>query len=237
MDSDLTTTDVARLLGTTVPRVHRAVRAGSVACSVDPRGRLRFDADAVESLRQQWGYAPTIQGLSREQVFVFAALSRRPFGLSSARAVARAAGVSPTTAGRALRVLAASGCIERRTQRVAQGRARDVDVWTVRWGSAPWRAVASEVGRCVLPTPSGQPRERRVPKRLGHLFWNVDLDQLDTARDGWFIANRVLRSDDAQAIAWMAANVAPADIDQAARGRGLDPRRAALGHVLAGTRR
>lgn len=236
MDSLLPTSAVAELLGTTVPRVHRAARAGQVAYSLDARGRLRFDAGAVESLRRRWGYAPTIEGLSREQVFALAALSRRPFGLCSARAVARATGMSPTTAAAALRELADAEYIERRTERVAEGRARDLDVWVVRWRSPQWRAVASDAGRCVLPKSRPEPPQHRVPRRLAHLFWNVDLAQLDTERDGRFIANRVLRGDDAQALAWMAANIDPADIDAASRGRGLDPRRATLGRLLAGTR-
>jgi hypothetical protein len=59
------------------------------------------------------GIAPAITGLRREDVLVLAALGRRPLGLGSARAVARAAGVSPTTAGRSLNrlvdVLATTG--------------------------------------------------------------------------------------------------------------------------------
>lgn len=237
MDTDLAASGAADLLGTTVPRVYRAVRDGKVPHVVDSRGHLRFSAEAVELLRRRWGYAPTIKDLSREQVFVLAALSRRPLGLCSARAVARAAGVSPTTASRALRALADAGYVERRTQRVAEGGARDVDVWVVRWGSEQWRRVASDLGRCVLPAPRPDPRQRRLPRRLGHLFWNVDLGQLDVVRDGRLIAGRVLRSDDAQALAWLAATIDPADIEAASRERGLDPKRASLGRLLAASRR
>ena len=53
--------------------------------------RFLFDAAAVQTLPAALGVTPTIPGLTREDVLVLVALGRRPFGLRSARAVARAA--------------------------------------------------------------------------------------------------------------------------------------------------
>jgi DNA-binding transcriptional ArsR family regulator len=166
-------------------------------------------------------------------VFVLAALGRRPFGLRSARAVARVAGVSPTTATQALAVLLAGGLVERRTDCVAEGEPRDVTVWTVRWSTPEWLAVATTMGRVVLPMRGLSRRQLRVPRRLSHLFWNADLTTLDVSEHGRYVADRILRSDDSQALAWLAAHVAADDILAATGGRGMDPRAAALGRLLA----
>jgi hypothetical protein len=127
----------------------------------------------------------------------------------------------------------AKGYVEQRMERVVEGRVRDVPIWAVRWESPEWFAVASDVGRCILPPPRRSARSRRVPGRLGHLFWNVDLARLDVERDGRFIADRILRQDDPQALAWMATPLRAGDIEAAARGRGLSRRRANFGRVLA----
>lgn len=115
---------------------------------------------------------------------------------------------------------------------MAEGRARDADMWTVRWGSRRWLRVAGGVGRCVRPE-SDEPRDGRILQCLAHLFWNVDLDELDPVRDAHYIADRLLRTGDAQGLAWLARAVPREAIVAATRGRGLDPCRAALGRVLA----
>jgi len=233
MDTMFTASEVATALGVSVSRVHRAARTGVAEASVDPAGRLRLDPGAMAELRRRWGAVPSVRGLSREAVLALAALSRRPLGLCSARAVARAGGISPTTAARVLRELAARGYVEQRTERIVEGRVRDAQIWAVRWGSPEWLAVAGDVGRCVLPRPEGSAASRRVPRRLGHLFWNVDLGRLDVERDGRFIADRILRQDDPQALAWMAVTLRTKDIEAATHGRGMSRRRATLGRILA----
>jgi excisionase family DNA binding protein len=238
----LTSGQVARELGTTVPRVLRAVRDGVVP-TLRRGNRFLFDAEAVEQLRRRWGTAPAIPGLTREDVLVLAALGRRPFGLRSARAVARAAGVSPTTAGSSLRRLVDQGYLARRTIRVAEGDVRDVAVWTVRWTGAPWLRVAETVGQAALPagpvpaTRPGQEADGRVPPRLGHLFWNEDLQGLDLDRNAGLVADRILRSEDPEAHAWMLHRLPSDAIVQATRTRNLDPRRVRLGRPLAHGRR
>jgi DNA-binding transcriptional ArsR family regulator len=232
MDNLYTSGDVARMLGTSVPRVLRAARRGTVPI-VSRGNRTMFDTRAVAALRQRWGAAPGIAGLRREEVLALAALARRPLGLASARALGRAAGLSPTATGRALRRLSAAGYVERRTVRVVEGRVRERPVWMVRFGSPVWTAVASRVGTVVLPQRTSDSPPHRVPGRLGHLFWNEDLGDLDLDRHAVLIADRVLRADDPEALAWMRDTLSAAAIERATRRRGLDPRRAHLGHLLA----
>jgi DNA-binding transcriptional ArsR family regulator len=195
--------------------------------------RTMFDLHAVEELRQRWGWAPPVPGLRREDVMALAALGRHPLGVASVRALARASGLSPTAAGRALRSLAEAGYVERRAIRVVEGRVRERPIWTVRFGSPEWLAVAARVSTTVLPhRPAGDPA-RRVPRRLGHLFWNEDLGRLGLDRNATLVAGRILRSEDPEALAWM-QEAMPADaIEAASRGRGIDARRARLGRLLA----
>ncbi|MGH8926571.1 MAG: hypothetical protein ACRDWA_18395 [Acidimicrobiia bacterium] len=101
MDSGLTTGKVAAALATTRSRIHRAVAAGVVRPARTRGGHLRFTARDVAVLERRLGRSPRVAELSREKVRVLAALGRRPFGLRSVRAVARAAGISPTVASRA----------------------------------------------------------------------------------------------------------------------------------------
>jgi excisionase family DNA binding protein len=242
MDSNgglLTSGEVARRLGTSVARVLRAARRGE-APAVRRGNRLLFGAAAVERLRRRWGAVPPIPGLSREDVLVLAVLGRRPLGLRSSRAVARAAGVSPTTAGRALHRLAERGYVGRETARVTEGEVRDVPVWSVRWTDQVWLRVAATVGQVVLPDahepkrrPSAPPGRRRPPARLAHLLWNEDLGSLDVERHAALLADRILRSDDPEAHAWMMDRLPASAILEATRTRNLDPRRASLGRLLA----
>ena len=74
-----------------------------------------------------------------------------------------------------------------------------------------------------------------MPERLAHLFWNADLAGVDTRAHGPYVASRILRADDCQALGWLARALHPDAIRAAAAGRGLDPRRAALALLLAGT--
>jgi excisionase family DNA binding protein len=245
MDSDdrlLTSGEVARRLGTSVPRVLRAAKRGEVR-AVRRGNRFLFDADAVEVLRRRWGAVPSLPGLSREDVLVLAALGRRPLGLRSGRAVARAAGVSPTTAGRALRRLAERGYVTRETARVTEGGVREVPVWSVRWTEPAWLGAAATVGQATLPVER-EPRQRRwaptrrrVPSRLAHLLWNEDLAALDAERDAVLLADRILRSEDPEAHVWMMERLPASAILRATRTRNLDPRRASLGRLLAAVAR
>lgn len=234
MDTLLTTGEVADSLGTTRSRIHRAVLAGVVRPASTSGGHLRFTPGDVAELERRLGKTPRLEELSREEVLVLAALTRHPLGLRSARAVARAARISPTAASRTLRRLQHQGLVKRQKRRVVLGRVVDVEVWQVNLADRRWQQLSPVLGRVVLPDRwVDETSDGKVPGWLRHLFWNVDVDRLDVNRDGPFIAGRVLASEDAQAHAWAATTLASDAFGAAASQRGLDPRRVALARNLA----
>lgn len=173
----------------------------------------------------------------REEVFVLAALSRSPLGLRSARSVARRCGVAPTTAAKALASLEEQGLVRECVERVIEGEVTDLPVWRLDWRSPAWRAIATAIAAVELPAPAAAPRRQRsVPSRLAHLFWNEDTSRLDVERHGVMIADRILRSGDAEAIAWAGSAIQPADLRRVRGLRNTPPRVVALGDALAGGR-
>lgn len=149
-----------------------------------------------------FGIVPHVAGHSREATLVLAGLSRRPLGLRSARAVARASRVSPTTASEVLPGLVEHGLVTLTRRRVVEGVARDIDVFEIAWAAPGWRKIAAVIGRVVLPSGSAPSLPERVPRRLAHLFWNADLHAVDPGSDGDFVAGRLLLSEDPQGVAW-----------------------------------
>jgi len=237
MDMLYTTGRVAKRLGTTRSRVHRAVAQGVVHPVTTGGGHLRFTEAEVALLELRLGFAPTVTGLSREEVLVATTLLRHPMGLRSARSVARAAGISPTTASRALRRLEKMGVVQRRRRLVVLGAPVDVDIWEIDVRNRRWARLAPMLANAVLPE-SSEPmtRPRRVPIWLRHLFWNADVHRLDVERDAAYIAGRILASDDTQAHAWAAQTLPAEAFLEAARIRGVPARRAALARNLAAAR-
>src|SRR6185436_11591846 len=102
MDSDdaISAAEAARRLGTTIPRVKRAVARLELPVERGPGGRVGIDPDTFERLQAELGTARPLEGLTRVQAAVLAALDAAPLGLVSARAVASRAGVAPTSARR-----------------------------------------------------------------------------------------------------------------------------------------
>jgi len=237
MDTLLTTGRVADRLGTSRSRVHRAVAQGVVRPEATDGGHLRFTASEVALLEQRLGFAPAVPELSREQVLVAAALLGRPLGLRSARAVSRAAGISPTTASRALLHLEHLDLVRRRRRRVMLGVPTDVEVWEIDVRNRRWARLAPLLADTVFPEAS-EPEvgEERVPIWLRHLFWNADVHLLDVERDAAYIAGRILASDDAQAHAWAAATLPAEAFLHAAQIRAVPGQRAALARNLAASR-
>jgi len=234
MDSRQSTGEVAAYLGTSRSRVHRAVAAGLVRPATTGGGHLRFTSKEVAVLQRRLGKTSRLPGLGREDELVLAALGRHPLGLRSVRAVARAAGISPTAAGRVLDRLQRAGLVKRQRRRVVLGRVGEVEVWRVDVAHPRWSRLSPALAGVVLPEqPVGDGSDRKVPRWLRHLFWNVDVDRLEVERDGGFIAGRVLASEDAQAHAWAATALRPEAFLAAASVRGVDPRRAALARNLA----
>src|SRR6266700_1094121 len=104
----------AAALGTSVPRVRRAVDRLGMSAERTASGVFRLTPRQVDELARELGASPSVPELSRVEIRVLAALSRSPRGVASVREAARRAGVSPTAAAPALARLASSGLTARR---------------------------------------------------------------------------------------------------------------------------
>lgn len=235
MDRSLTTGDVARVLGTTGPRVIRAADR-LFPTKHAPGVHRRFTNDEVVALAAELGAVPFTSHPREDHLLVLAALSHRPLGLRSARAVAAVAGMSPTTASRTLTRLQAQGIVYRSQTWVIERRPQRIEPWRVDFSSEAWWRIAQHVSRVVLPAPAGAQRSTTVPRRFWHHFWNVDPAELSVERDGKYIAGRILQSEDPEAIAWMASAIAPDDLRAASGLRSLDPSRRVLAENAAAAR-
>lgn len=222
---------MARELGTSVPRVTRAARRLSLNAR-QPNGRYAFTPHQVERLRRALGLTPRSDGLTRSEVAVLAALRTAPFGLVSARAVARRSGLSPTAAARALHSLGAEGLVERRSEMVAAGRAREMKIWRANLLHSRWPDLDPVLER-VRPPEQPVSEPKRVPRRLRHLFWNTAESQLEVDHAGAYIARRLLRAMDLQGLAWGVQALGSEDWERASLARGLDSKTKRLARNLA----
>ena len=229
MDTTLSASDIARELGTSLPRVIRAAhrlrfddRAG--------RGHLRLSPEQRDRLRDELGKSVPVPGYSQIEVAALAALSRAPLGLPSARAVARRAGMSPTAASRAVASLRERGLVRQEQRDIVAGRTRHVVMLYANWRHPAYASLSQQVRRVEPPASS---RDARVPARLTHLFWNTKPDQLEVQRGGPYIARRLLRTLDPAGLSWGAENLRSEDWREAAKARGLAPSVRALAENLA----
>src|SRR5215207_2212203 len=101
----ISASEAARRLGTSLPRVQRAIERLGLEVDRGRGGRVLLSESQLEGLRSELGVVPSIDGLSRVETQVLATIARAPRGLATVRAVARRAGVSPTSATAALRSL------------------------------------------------------------------------------------------------------------------------------------
>ena len=133
--------DAARRLGTSSPRIRRAVDRLGLPVERDSSGVFHLTEEQVGELARELGVVPLIPGMSRMEAQVLAALSRSPRGVASVREAARRAGVSPTP----------------------EEQASVVTVYQVRFGSDEWLALAPVAAksscRCALMdrAPAGFP--------------------------------------------------------------------------------
>ncbi|MGH9156090.1 MAG: hypothetical protein ACRD1K_09730 [Acidimicrobiales bacterium] len=227
--------EASALLGVPAPRIYRAAERDGLARA--PASRLHLSSQVVAKWLRAWGWVPEPlrDRCTREEAFVLAALSRSPLGLRSARSVARRAVLSPSTATKALSALKGAALVRERTERVVEGRVSDIVVWCINWWSPEWKALATAVPAVVLPASKARPRRQRtVPSRFAHLFWNEDTGSLELERDGVMIAERILRSSDVEAIAWAAAAIPPESLRRVKGLRNVPARVAALAEALAG---
>jgi hypothetical protein len=224
MDSTISTTEAARALNTTLPRVHRALSRLGIAKADGHQWRLT-DID-FQRLRADLGLAPDQEDVGREELFVLAALRQHSLGLRSARAVARVARVSPTTASRALARLEDKGYVVHSVRRIVEDVVEEVELWEINWASPAWQSLESDVRLTVLPCRAAADHAATSPpKYLDHLFWNVDRSSLDLDSDGAFIALRILGSSDLQGLSWLASGaISKKNLRRASQTRGLSPR-------------
>jgi DNA-binding Lrp family transcriptional regulator len=230
--------ETARRLGTSVPRVKRAIERLGLKVETRPGGRVAVSAQQFKRLRYELGVRQKVDDLSPSEVAVLAALARSPLGLTSGRAVAQRAGISPTSASEALKRLEKERLAQRERMWVAAGRALEQEIIRANYSSPRWPALAPMLAQ--VEPPAAMRREPRgrgsVPPRLRHLFWNSAESQLDLERAGGYIARRLVQTGDLEGLAWGAANLGPDDWRHAAEARGIDERQRALATNLADAR-
>jgi len=234
---NMSASEAARRLGTSLPRVVRAIERLGLDVERRDGGRVLLTEAHLERLKEQLGFTPPVDRLSRLETKVLAELARAPRGLASLRALARRAGVSPTSASRAVRSLALKGLVRRDLEWVAAGRAREVELIRPNVTARGWAplarrlAAARPVERKARATLG--PRHGGVPARLRHLFWNVDPGQIDLRRHGGYVAERLISAGDLDGLAWGIGALQTDDWESAARNRGLSPEKRALARNIA----
>ena len=226
---------VATLLGVSRRRLVAASERASIG-SITGHQRLFTEKD-ISLLRSRLGTAPVVASLTRNEVMVLAELSRRPFGLVSSRAVARACGLSPATATKAIHGLLTIGLVVERDEVVPLGHARRVRSLHANVHHPQWGALLPMLRQVVHPAMPGPSPSHRLPAHLRHAFWNVDEDTLTRvtpATDGSFIAVRALTTGDVNLLAYAAATVPASAWTRAGLARGLTDEQRALASSLAG---
>ena len=223
---------VASMLGTSTPRVLRAIHRLRMLASKSAAGAYEITPAQLDTLRAELGDAIAV-GLTRVQARVLAALARSPRGLASIRSVARRAGVSPTAAGRALDTLTQAGLARATKQTLALGRATPVVVYSAVVDHPRWHELAPALAKVSIPPLPEQVQAQTVPYYLRHLFWNTAKSQLDVTTSAPFIAKRLLSTGDLDGLAWGATHLPPDAWERAARSRGTPPRDRALARNLA----
>jgi len=77
------------------------------------------------------------------------------------------------------------------------------------------------------------PSPKTVPPRLRHHFWNATGRELSLPENADYVAARLLRSDDPDAVSWAARSLPAASIEKTARLRGLSERQRGWLRVVA----
>ncbi len=219
----LTTPEVARALGVSLPAAHHAL--DTVGVPRRGRGRTRLlEAQVVEELLASRGKTPA-SDRSPSELRILAALSRSPLGQTSLRSIAAKAGVSPTTASNVIASLANTEYVQQREVSVASGRARRELRWFA--NSSSWSPELREsVRRTRLPQKRAE--KEPLPAHVHHLFWNAEVSKLSPKTDGSYLAERLLQSPDIRAWQWALTNLKRADVETALSRRGVDERTRAL---------
>ncbi len=219
---EMTISEVADALETSVPRVTRAMKGlGLVPAQGVRHGRQVqvLESSEVAVLENELGFAPYVDGYTREDMFVLAAINLSPYGFRSVYAVSRAAAISATTADKSVTKLAENGLILTTPQRELLNRkVVVVSVLRANRHHEEWWRLSEAIAAVRLPVRAPNPG-KIVPRRFWHLFWNAEPLQLPIAHYADFIATRMLLSNEPQAIAWAAINLPPSSIDRASHMR------------------
>lgn len=228
---------VATLLGISRGRVLATARRLGVGSQMG--NRVRFSDVETAEIRRETGVVFPVDGLSRSEGLLLAALSRRPLGLVSARAASRAAGISPATAVAAIASLERAGLVRRGDLVVPfNGKAATMKTMRANVRHSQWSTMLPQLNKIVLPH-----RERgdghnsgRLPASVRHAFWNVDdatYRSLTVHEHAAFIASRALSTQDPNLLAFAASTVNQAGWEKAAKARGLSPELRDTAHNLA----
>jgi hypothetical protein len=121
--------------------------------------------------------------------------------------------------------------------RIVEGDVRDAHVYVLRREALrrahPQLDAASQ--HAVLPQDRAPRRpSARVPSWLWHHFWNANPSALRLPLDEQYVATRLLRSGDPDAMAWAASHLSAESVRGASRARGVDPKERAALESLAG---
>lgn len=216
------TVELAERIGVSLPTVHALLDREGIARPGRGRERLVPRPVAERIIRQR------AVGYSTTEISVLAALAASPLGLSSARRVAAKAGISPSAASATLARLTDRGLVKRQKRRtIWAGQARTETASVLDVGSQRWPEVRSAVRAAQLPERTVEPVDR-VPKAFWHLFWNAEPATLRVAKNGAYIARRMLNSNSMAAAQWALLHIAENDLQAAATGRGTQERTRAL---------
>jgi hypothetical protein len=227
---------IAAALNVSVPCVLRAAaRLGLTPLGAGPT--TRYTEDDAQALLGELGAVGRADGFTREDVMVVAALRRHVRGLRSTAVLAREARVSPTTAARSLTRLAHAGVVSKEAVRIVEGGVTDAYVFVLAREALrrtyPQLDAASR--RAVLPQDRSPRRPpARVPSWLWHHFWNANPSALRLPGDQQYVATRLLRSDDPDAMVWAVSHLSAESIRAASRTRGVGPQERAALEALAG---
>jgi DNA-binding Lrp family transcriptional regulator len=169
------------------------------------RTPLRLSADEVVLLKRRIGSVPRIAGFSREELQVLIALSRHPRGLISTRQVAKAAGISPTTASKIVKEMEDRGLVKREIARLFDGSVKDRPVYVLNFLAPEWPDLAKRLARATLADLEEQPRGRRLPPRLAAAFWTGNWRDVDVIADPDYVARRIFSEGrfDPEAVAFL----------------------------------
>ncbi len=152
---EITLVEASKALGTSVPRVTRALkRLGVLAPKVsrDHRVARVIDASMFAILERDLGFAPHVDGYTREELFVLAALNWSPYGFRSTHALSRAARISATTASKVVTRLTSTGLIVTSPQQELFNRmVRTVSALHLNRHHSEWQRLSEQVSTVKLP--------------------------------------------------------------------------------------